>query len=116
MHTITATNGAGTTTPLAVEGYSLSLESRSHFHDTLDGGIGFAYVPPRPGSGPITLVYSSRAAAYAALSLHSLSPLFSWVSEDVPEASMTYAVDGSVSITPGDSGLWRVSVDCRVVS
>lgn len=114
-HTIIATNGAGSASPIAVEGYNLSLESRSIFHDTLDGGIGFSYIPPRPASGTITLVFTSRVSAYDALNLHKAAPLFTWTSSDVPEASMTYAVDGNVTITPG-VGVWRVQVDCRTIS
>lgn len=115
-HSIVATNGAGSASPYLVENYAHSLESRSHFHDTLDGGIGFAFVAPRPGSGPITLVFKDRASAFAALNLHKLGAQFTWTPSEVPEAAMTYAVDGNVTISGPDLGLWRVQIDCRTIT
>nr|WP_315266028.1 hypothetical protein [Microbacterium lemovicicum] len=115
-HTITASNGAGTSTPVAVENYGIRAESRSTFHDTLDGGLGLAYVPPRLASTTLSLVFTNSADAWACYNLHQASARFMLSSDETPEIAMTYAVSGSVEIVPdARAGLWRVSIDTQVV-
>ena len=110
-HTITALNGAGVTTPLAVSEPSSDMESRTIYHDTLDGGVGQSWIPPRPRSGTLTLTYTAEADANAARLLFAAAPRFSWVTTDVSTLSMTFGVDSSISTNlDASTGVWTVSV------
>lgn len=116
-HTITATNGAGETSPLAVAGYAADRESRTIIHDLLDGTIGVSYVPPRPRSGTLVTVYEDRAQAWAAYHLYANSATFDYVPDDVPELGMTFTLDGRLNIEQDDDApdVWYVNVDYQEV-
>lgn len=110
-HTISATNGAGSTSPVAIGGYSPSRASRNKIHDLLDGSIGVSYVAPRPRSGTLRLFYTSKTAAFAAYNLHAAKTSFALTSTDVAEVGMTYALDGSVDMDlDAETGQWWVAV------
>lgn len=116
-HTITATNGAGSTAPTSVEDYSSSLSSRTVIQDLLDGSLGIAYIAPRPRSGSLRLVYLDRAQAFAALTLHRQPTSFTLVTTPTTEVSMTYAVDGSLDISQDAGvGVWYVTVGFQEVA
>lgn len=117
-HTITATNGAGTTSPLAVEKYSAERSSRNVIHDLLDGSLGVSFVTPRPRSGVLSLVYQTRAEAWAGFNLHSAPSSFQYLSSEVPEIGMRYVIDGSgIRVDQHDvTGLWIVTVGFQEVS
>jgi hypothetical protein len=111
MHTITALNGAGSTAPLTVSDYSSSMESRTSYHDTLDGGLGQSWVRPRPRSGTLTLTYDNETDANTARLLHALAPALQWLTSDLTTASMTYGVDGSIDLSQdAEAGVWTLSV------
>ncbi|AZS40044.1 hypothetical protein CVS54_01366 [Microbacterium oxydans] len=97
-HTITASNGAGTTSPLAVAGYDSSRRSRNIIHDLLDGSIGVSYIAPRPRSGDLVTAYTDRAQAFAAFALYSQETSFTYVSDELGELGMTFVLDGSLDI------------------
>lgn len=118
-HTITASNGAGSTSPLAVAGYDASRRSRNVIHDLLDGSIGVSYIAPRPRSGDLVTVYTDRAEAFAAYELYAQETSFTYVSEEVGEVGMTFVLDGSLDIEaePLDEGstVWYVRVGYQEV-
>lgn len=118
-HTITATNGAGSTSPLAVAGYDTSRQSRNIIHDLLDGSIGTSFIAPRPRSGDLVTVYTDRAEAFAAYALYAQESSFTYVSDDVPELGMTFVLDGSLDIeaesVDEDMTVWYVRVGYQEV-
>ncbi len=97
-HTITATNGAGSTSPLAVAGYDASRRSRNVIHDLLDGSIGVSFIAPRPRSNDLVLVYTDRAEAFAAYALLALETSYTYTNDDLPEVGMNFVLDGSLDI------------------
>lgn len=116
-HTISATNGAGTVTPSAIEGYNPSRVSRNKIHDLLDGSIGVSYVAPRPRSGTLRLLFPTQAEAFAAFNLHSVETSFQLTSTDVTGAGMVYVLDGSLDIDlDSEMGLWWVEVGFQEVT
>jgi hypothetical protein len=113
MATITATNGAGTTSPLEVLGYETNRESRNIVHDLIDGGIAVALISPRPRSGELRLLYPNEAEAWASLALHAQETSFALIDGDVPAVGMTYVVaPGSVRLTldPETNAAWTLTV------
>jgi hypothetical protein len=101
--TITASNGAGTTTPhLVLVPYQANLESRNIVHDLSGGGIAVSLVPPRPRSGEFEALYLTEAEAFDALTLHQQPTSFELAESDVPTVGMTYVVDGTVRIRLDD--------------
>lgn len=97
-HTITASNGAGSTSPLAVAGYDASRQSRNVVHDLLDGSIGVSFIAPRPRSGDLVTVYTDRAEAFAAYALYTEETSYTYVSDEMSELGMTFVLDGSLDI------------------
>lgn len=115
-HTITANNGAGSTVPTAIEGYNPSRESRNVVYDLLDGGIAVAYVPPRPRSGTLKMLYRSQTDAFTAYNLHAVPTAFTLSSTDLPAIGMTYVLDGALDIdVDAELGTWWVSVGYQEV-
>lgn len=117
-HTITASNGAGTTSPLAVTGYSTQRQTRTVIHDLLDGGIAVSYVPLRPRSGTLVSVYQDKTEAWAAYALYAASDTFSYTNTELPEVGMTFVLDGRLSIEPDDEvpGVWYVDAGYQEVA
>lgn len=116
-YTITANNGAGSTSPEMLEGYTPSRQSRNVIHDLLDGSIGVSYIAPRPDSGSLRLLYTDKAAAFAAYNLHSQETAFTLSSDDFAEVGMVYALDGSVDFEArADVGQWWVIVGFQEVT
>lgn len=117
-HTITATNGAGSTSPLAVEKYAADRSSRNVIHDLLDGSLGVSFVAPRLRSGVLSLVYETRAEAWAGFNLHTQLTSFQYLSSEVAEIGMKYVLDGrGVTMTQHEgTGLWLVAVEFQEVA
>jgi hypothetical protein len=110
---ITATNGAGTTTPDLVNGYEAEAASRNIFVDLLDGTVASVLRPPRPRSGTLQLVYQSKASAWSAFALHKQQTTFSITDTDVSDIGMTYAIDGDgvqIGLDDETRSVWVVSV------
>lgn len=115
-HTITANNGAGSTVPTAIEGYNPSRESRNVIYDLLDGSIAVAYIPPRPRSGTLRMLYKNQSDAFTAYTLHASPTAFTLSSTDVPAMGMTYVLDGNLDIeSDAEHGAWWVLVGYQEV-
>jgi hypothetical protein len=116
-HTITATNGAGSTSPTAIEGYTPSRQSRNLIHDLLDGSIGVSLIAPRPRSGQLRLLYRVQADAFSALDLLAEESTFTLASTDVPAVGMSFVIDGSVDLDlDATVGNWWVLVGYQEVT
>lgn len=116
-HLIQATDGAGVTMPLAVAGgYAASKAARNAVHDTLDGGVGVAYRLAAPRSGTLTLVYESRAEAWAAFALLGRACPYQYTG-DVAELGMRFGVSGDLGIEQDKDvpGVWYVDVPFQEV-
>lgn len=115
-HIITANNGAGSTSPTAIEGYEPSRASRNIITDLLDGSLGVAFIPPRPRAGTLRLFYLNRADALESYELHAEPTSFTLTSS-VSDAGMTYALEGSLDwdqdVTTGE---WWVLVGYQELS
>lgn len=110
-HIISAANGAGSVSPVAIEGYKARRESRNRVHDLLDGSIGVSYIAPRPRSGTLRLLFLTAATAYAALALHAQETSFTLTSTDVPSMGMRYVLDGSLDVElNAELGHWWVEI------
>lgn len=111
--TITANNGAGTTTPLTVlSPYRSSQTSRNVIHDLIGGGIAVSLVPSRPRAGGLELLYLDEDSAVACLVLHRQPTTYTLEDTDAPSVSMTYVVDGDTEIALVEDTLahWTVTV------
>lgn len=97
--TITANNGAGSTTPTSVlSPYSSDWESRNIIHDLIGGGIAVSLVAPRPRSGTYEVLYQTEEAAYACVALHREETTFTLADTDRPSVGMTYVLNGQTSV------------------
>lgn len=114
-HNISANNGAGSVSPVAIEGYAPSRESRNVIHDLLDGSLGVAYIAPRPRSGTLRMLFRDRTEAFFAYNLHAEETSF-LLTSDLTEIGMTYVLDGSIDMDlDAKTGLWWVSVGYQEV-
>lgn len=115
--TITCTWTSETTTPLLVNGYQASLESRNIMHDLIGGGFAVALVGPRPRSGTLELLYETEADAFAALNMHREQSTFTLSDDDRTSVDMTYVINGVVTIALEDEtrSLWVVSIGYQEV-
>jgi hypothetical protein len=116
--TITATNGAGTTTPVTVlSPWATAWESRNVIHDLIGGGIAVSLVGPRPRAGEMELLYNTEAAAFASVALHREETTFTLTETDVSSVSMSYVVDGSVQARLDETTVrrWVVTIGYQEV-
>ena len=116
-HEISAANGAGSTSPLAVAGYDAARQSRNIIHDLLDGTIGVSFIAPRPRSGDLVTVYDDAAQAFAALDLYGEECAFTLASSDLTQLGMTFVVDGTIGVEQDRAhpGIWYVLVGYQEV-
>lgn len=117
--TITASNGAGSSTPTTVlSPYATGWVSRNVVHDLADGDIAVSLVMPRPRAGTLDLLYPDEASAFACAALHEEVSTFTLVETDRPNVSMTYVVDGAVSVRLDEGTLeqFLVSVDYQAIN
>ena len=117
--TISATNGAGTTSPVSVlSPWAAQWTSRNVIHDLIGGGIAVALVAPRPRSGQMELLYQTEAEAFAGANLHREETSFALAETDTPHVSMTYVVDGTVDVRLDEDTLvlWIVTVGYQEVA
>lgn len=72
--------------------------------------------PAGLAAGTLTLIFPSRATAFAAEAAHRAVGIFTLTDTDVPEASMSYIVQGQIvlSLPPGGS-LWQLAVGFQQV-
>jgi hypothetical protein len=116
--TITADNGAGTTTPhFVIAPYATDWQARNVVHDLVGGGIAVSLVPPRPRSGSLELLYLTEADAFACAALHKASTTFTLTETSRTHVSMTYATSGSVTVRlDGNANTWIVTVGYQEVT
>ena len=115
---ITATDGSGTSSPLTVlSPWSTTRRSRNRVHELSGGDIAVSLVGPNPRTGTMDLLYEDEASAFAALELHARPTSFTLTESDRPHVSMTYVIDGEVSVRldEGTLELFLVSVDYQEV-
>lgn len=111
--TISASNGAGSSSPVAVLAeYSATRASRNVIHNLIGGGIAVSLVAPNPRSGVVEYLFADETAAWSCLALHANETTFVLTETSVPPVSMTYVVDGEVSIRldQATSTAWIVAV------
>lgn len=116
--TISAGNGAGTTTPHFITlPYETAWDSRNIVHDLIGGGIAVSLVGPRPRSGALDLLYLTEADAFAGARLHQERTTFTLVETDRASVSMTYVVSERVRVVLDvDGHAWVVTVGYQEVS
>lgn len=117
--TITATNGAGTTTPLTIlSPWETSWESRNIIHPLIGGGLVVSLVAPWPRAGEFEALYATEAEAFACAALHGNETSFTLTESDRPHLAMTYVVDGTTRVRLDDDTLevWVVSVGYQAVT
>jgi hypothetical protein len=116
--TITANNGAGSTTPHFITlPYETGHQSRSVVHDLLGGGLAVSLVTPRPRSGELQLLYVDEATANAGRLLHLQETTFTLTETSRATVNMTYVVDGEVRVTLDTDGhAWVVSIGYQEVT
>jgi hypothetical protein len=117
--TISAGNGAGSTTPTTVlSPWATSWQSRNIIHDLIGGGIAVSLVAPRPRSGTMELLYQTEALAFAAATLHQEETTFTLIDDQTTNVSMTYVVAGEVSVRLDEETLkaWVVTVGYQGVT
>lgn len=118
MATITANNGAGSTTPHFITlPYDTANQSRSVVHDLIGGGIAVSLVTPRPRTGELALLYTDEASANAARLLHLQGTTFTLAEGSTPTVNMTYVVSGDLRVGLGMDGHgWIVTVGYQEVT
>jgi hypothetical protein len=116
--TITANNGAGSTTPHFITlPYETAHTSRSVVHDLLGGGLAVSLVAPRPRSGELALLYVDEATANACRLLHLEESTFTLVESSRATVNMTYVVNGDLRVRLDmDGHAWVVTVGYQEVS
>lgn len=116
--TISASNGAGSSSPIAVLAeYSATRTSRNVLHNLIGGGIAVSLVAPNPRSGVIEYLFTDETAAWSCLDLHAVETTFVLTETSRPVVSMTYVVNGEASIRldAATSTVWVVSVGFQEV-
>lgn len=116
--TITATNGAGSTTPVSIlSPWATSWRSRNVIHDVVGGGLVVSLVAPRPRAGTFEAFYNTEAEAFACIALHEVETSFVLNETDLPNVGMTYVIDGVLDarLDPDTLELWIVTIGYQAV-
>jgi hypothetical protein len=117
--TISAANGAGSTSPLTIlSPWETTWSARNVIHDLIGGGIAVSLVAPRPRSGELTLLYDTETDAFAAAALHREETTFTLTETETPSVSMSYVVDGTgirVALDEQTLLVWTVTVGYQEV-
>ncbi|NYF29232.1 MULTISPECIES: hypothetical protein [unclassified Microbacterium] len=110
----TITHASGTIVPTVVDGYEASSEARSIVHTVM--GRTDPDITLRPAgmrTGTLSLVFATRAAAWAAFAILRVPQVLTLTDPDVPEVGMSFVVaGGSISMGLDDEtrSVWTVSV------
>ncbi len=92
-------DGTTTVTPLLIDGYESTRNSRNVTHEILGSNVpAFSLRPARLRSGRLTALLEDRAAAVALESLLAGAHLFTFTDTDTT-LSMTFGLDGDGDIT-----------------
>lgn len=117
--TISAANGAGTTSPLTIlSPWETSWRGRNVIHDLIGGGIAVSLVAPRPRAGEMVLLYDDETAAFAAAQLHRQETTFTLTETDPASVSMSYVVDGEIRVALDEQSViaWLVTIGYQEIT
>jgi hypothetical protein len=117
--TISATNGAGTSTPeLVLSPYETAWQSRNVVHDLIGGGIAVSIVPPRPRAGVFDALYLTESDAFGCAELHQQPTTFTLTESDRPQVGMTYVIEGAVTVRLDEEtqNVWIVTIGYQEVT
>jgi hypothetical protein len=107
------------TTPLLTAGYQSSRQSRTVVHEVLGRSYPDVTVFPMSlRSGTLTLVYDNEADAAEAERMHAAGQVMTYADSDLPSASMTYIVSGTLTreLDPQTRTVWLVAVAYQEVT
>jgi hypothetical protein len=98
MPTITADNGGGTSSPLAIlTPWAAGWPSRNVFHDLIGGDIAVSLAKARPRSGEFQALFDNDNDALDCVALHRTNiTTFTLTDSGRGAADMGYALDGEV--------------------
>ena len=116
--TITRAGDSATTTPKTILlPDDVIDESRNIEHDLLSGDMAITLIPPRPGTGDMTLVYDDETAARAARGLHRVADSFLLVGTENTARNSTYVVGSGGTRLGRDrtSEYWQLVASYREV-
>jgi hypothetical protein len=115
---ITANNGAGSTSPVMILGYSTTRDSRNIVRDLIGGGIAVSLIAPRLRSGSLNLFYSDEAQAWTALNLLSNESAYALTDTDRPDIGMTFVVNGPLALDLDDQtrDLWTITLPYQEIN
>jgi len=115
----TITHASGTIVPAVVDGYEASIEARSIVHVIL--GRADPDITMRPAglrTGTLSLVFDSRAEAWAAVAALSIPQVLTLTDADVPEVGMSFVVAGGAlepRLDDETRSVWTVAVPFQEV-
>lgn len=117
--TITRAGDSATTTPKTIRlPDDVTDESRNIEHDLLNGDMAITLIPPRPGSGEMTLVYETESDARAARALHRAADHFALVDTDNADRDTTYVLGQGgtrLALDPETKVYWFLFVSYREI-
>ncbi|TDW50999.1 carbohydrate binding protein [Curtobacterium sp. PhB42] len=105
------------TSPLLVDGWTESAESRNIINPVLGGGVDVTPQAASKRSGSFVLVYQDEADAVAAFDMHRMATTFVLTDTDRPSVGMTYVLSGTVERTLDDESrdFWLVTVNYQEI-
>lgn len=108
----TISDGVDTVTPILIDGYEATRESRNVVHviiGTPEPAVTLR--PAGPRRGTLTALFATRADALAAEAILAADDVLTFADPDVPSLSMTFVVDGDVTVGLDDEtrALWTVA-------
>lgn len=114
----TISNGTSTVTPVTVTGYAATRASRNVLHAII--GTPDPAVTLRPAglrTGTLEALFDTRADAQSAVTILASDAALTFVDTDHPSISMTFVLDGDVTMALDDDtrALWLVSFDYQEV-
>lgn len=97
--------------------YSASRDSRNQLHPIVGrADVEATLRPAGLRAGTMVLLFSSRAAAFAAWEAHAGVGIFTLTDTDVPSASMAYVTQGTSQCElQADSATWQLSIGFQEV-
>ena len=115
----TITHSTGTITPTVVDGYEAEIEGRSIVHTIL--GRSDPDITTRPSglrTGTLSLVFASKADAWAAIAVLRIPQVLTLTDPDVPEVGMSFVFAGGSLVPRLDDttrSVWTVALPFQEV-
>jgi hypothetical protein len=116
--TTTLTNGNDTIVPLIATGYDAGTDSRNVLHPVIGATApSVSLAPDTMRASTLSLLFESRADAWAAHTLLAVPDVWNLTDPDVPEIGMTFVRSGSmrISLDPETRTLWLLDVGYQEV-